>query len=826
MLPIHSRLVRTGLLLGALAFSSFASLHAQTLFGSDDFNDNTLTIGAGLRWRFETDVSGSGGAFAERNQRLEFTAAQSTGATTRALGWISPSTSGESFGVDWQATVKVSNSAAPAAGFASAGLEAYTLADTGGGNISSSAYYGAYLSTSASSGKQLVAEWGRWDATLNGGSGGWVRNTQGIPIAATANVLLRLTWIAATRTMTASFSTDGGTRFEAVRSFALAGAEAGIGAPYANGFGLQLVGVAPTSGAIAAGQITFDDMSVSPLGTGRFAGSDDFSGGADKWEFFFRLPYLTEGTNGLGTFNGSAFEFTKGAGKGSYLLEWDGDGVPKNNVARTLASYTTSWVMDVTATNRHVPESGTFSAVSIEVSAGVDSYYEISLFRTNSQLVVRAEAMSPSDPGVNLTAPENAGVRLRIAWDATTRLLTASCSFDDGVTYSTLRTIATSDWPTLSTGGFYFQALGFSTSAAPIGTGQLLLDDFSVRAAPTVTAQPASQALAAGAPVVLNVAADATATFQWQQNGGAVAGATTDTLTLDSVQPAQTGLYQALVTSPGGVTVSGAAIVGVTTTSKVIGTGEEIGANIRHSNGNVFDQVAVTGAAESITADFAANQITRTSFIDADNDIVQIEFSGPGTLSLVLDAPSGPALPVNYNQNFSYMKGHAGIVITGATEQTNLSVFTVGRATAVNQTLFKDGVNYDGFADIAFIAIQSSNGRFGGVRTANATYFASKGLTGLYAPGVTFDGPVYLGDITAFDEATPVLVIGSANGNTWITGGDLEQANGRPVQVSGLTQLQFQPGSDSHGNTLSARTNQARLEQDGTDVTTQIAVNP
>jgi hypothetical protein len=61
---------------------------------------------------------------------------------------------------------------------------------------------------------------------------------------------------------------------------------------------------------------------------------------------------------------------------------------------------------------------------------------------------------------------------------------------------------------------------------------------------------------------------------------------------------------------------------------------------------------------------------------------------------------------------------------------------SVGPITAVNQTLFNDEVTYDGVADIAFIAIQSANGKFGGIRTGNTTYYASQGFTGVYAPGV------------------------------------------------------------------------------------------
>jgi hypothetical protein len=258
--------------------------------------------------------------------------------------------------------------------------------------------------------------------------------------------------------------------------------------------------------------------------------------------------------------------------------------------------------------------------------------------------------------------------------------------------------------------------------------------------------------------------------------------------------------------------------------------------------------VLLTGAAATITAD--PGKVTRTSFIDLTDNIVQVEFSGAGTLSIVLDNASGPAPPVNYNQPaVSYMKGHAGLVITGADNTTNVSVFTVGRATAFDPTggfnillpisatnnpanngspLFQghSTTTYNGVAGIAFIAIATTNGKFGEVRTANATYFAAQGMTGIYAPGVTFSGPVYVEDINASNTATPVLLLGGATGNTWITGGDLFQLNQRVVQVSGITQLKFMAGSDSSGNTLPAQANKAVLQQNGVDVTTQIVVNP
>ncbi|HRE80904.1 MAG TPA: hypothetical protein PLN52_07635, partial [Opitutaceae bacterium] len=76
------------------------------------------------------------------------------------------------------------------------------------------------------------------------------------------------------------------------------------------------------------------------------------------------------------------------------------------------------------------------------------------------------------------------------------------------------------------------------------------------------------------------------------------------------------------------------------------------------ATGNVYDQFLLTGASASITAD--PGQIARISYIDLNDDIVQVEFSGAGTLTITLTNPSGPAVAVNYNQpTVSYMKGHA-----------------------------------------------------------------------------------------------------------------------------------------------------------------------
>ncbi|HVS50873.1 MAG TPA: immunoglobulin domain-containing protein [Opitutaceae bacterium] len=361
--------------------------------------------------------------------------------------------------------------------------------------------------------------------------------------------------------------------------------------------------------------------------------------------------------------------------------------------------------------------------------------------------------------------------------------------------------------------------------------------------APAIVVQPTNQSASVGGLVTLSASASGSPspTFQWLHNGSNVPGGTSSTLQIGSVQPIDAGIYWAAATNSAGTATTQSVIVGVRTAALVAGNGVILNTDVPHPNGNHYDLVLPTGTAESITNRTQGRTI-RTSFIDLNDNIVQVEFAGGGTLSLVFDAPSGPAEPTKYNQpGVSYMKGHAGIVITDAGETTNVSVFSVGRATAFDPTggyniLFpvsstNDPANNgsplfagqttpqtDGFANIAFIAISSGNGQFGGVRASNVRFFATKGFTGVYAPGVTFQGPLFIGNIDAFDAATPVIQAGSVS-DARITGGNLAQDNSASVQISGISQLKFTDGQSSHGVLQPAQANQGRLTQNGTDVT-------
>jgi hypothetical protein len=381
------------------------------------------------------------------------------------------------------------------------------------------------------------------------------------------------------------------------------------------------------------------------------------------------------------------------------------------------------------------------------------------------------------------------------------------------------------------------------TASDPNGNSASSSFAVTVVGGPQFTTQPISQSVGAGGTVILSAATGGSATFQWRRNGADIAGATGSSLTLNNLQPTDAGVYTAVATDGTGSTTSQGAVIGIQSTAKVSGGGTVVGTHIQHPNGNFYDQVLLTGPAATVTAD--PNTVTRLSYIDLNNDIVQVEFAGKGTLTLTLDNATGPAAPTNYNQpTVSYRKGHATIVINGADETTNVSVFSVGYATAFDPTgkynilqapsatndPTKNGSSlftghstsdYDGWADVAVVAIASTNGKFGGVRTSNATYFNTRGFTGVYAPGVQFTGPVFVGDISASDNATPTIVLGSAS-DVRITGGDLKQANNSAVQVDGMTRVQMAAGTSSEGTLQPAQTLAARLQRNGVDVTDQL----
>jgi len=265
----------------------------------------------------------------------------------------------------------------------------------------------------------------------------------------------------------------------------------------------------------------------------------------------------------------------------------------------------------------------------------------------------------------------------------------------------------------------------------------------------------------------------------------------------------------------------------------VTGAGTEVGSNITHPNGNVYDQVRLDGGSVTVTAD--PGQITRVSFLDASGDIVQAEFSGKGSLTVSMDTFTTGNAPTGYNQsNVNYVKGLASFTITGEDATTNFNVFSVGSGNAAPGNTLFDATHTGGsnhLADVQRLSIVADpanpNGStFGSIFAGNAVFSGTAGVVGISAANVQVQGVVRVGDIDASGTATPTLTFGTNSqfGSVDIQGGDLAQTNGKSVfnTNSYAYTVNFVAGADStvaSGGTanLPAQTPSSSLSFSGTN---------
>ena len=315
--------------------------------------------------------------------------------------------------------------------------------------------------------------------------------------------------------------------------------------------------------------------------------------------------------------------------------------------------------------------------------------------------------------------------------------------------------------------------------------------------APAITTQPEDQEILSGTAVLLSVVASGDdLSYQWYtgtsgDTASPVAGATGSSLTTSALTASTSFWVQ--ITNAGGTADSDTAVITVAAPSVPLvldGSGDIAGENIQHPNGNVFDQILLTG--ESIQLQARPGQITRVSFMDEDEDIVQVEFSGAGTFTVTLDPATflPPALPPRYNQSVEYVTGNPSVVIDGADSSTFFSIFTVGRINAVNQALFPEGQVYDAQADVTLVEVINSTG-MGGMQMSNTVFSGSTGKVGVDARGVPIAVRLTVGDIDASGDAVPHLLFGTGsftvpagNPGLRITGGDLAQTNDAAIVVA------------------------------------------
>jgi len=72
---------------------------------------------------------------------------------------------------------------------------------------------------------------------------------------------------------------------------------------------------------------------------------------------------------------------------------------------------------------------------------------------------------------------------------------------------------------------------------------------------------------------------------------------------IENVQSSDAGLYTVRAVYENGSFESAPSPLGIVAETKVVGHGLEVGTDVRHPNGNIYDQILLTGDGATVSAD-------------------------------------------------------------------------------------------------------------------------------------------------------------------------------------------------------------------------------
>jgi hypothetical protein len=150
---------------------------------------------------------------------------------------------------------------------------------------------------------------------------------------------------------------------------------------------------------------------------------------------------------------------------------------------------------------------------------------------------------------------------------------------------------------TSANAGSYTVQVSNSAGSATSATATLTVNPAPV--APSITTQPVSRTVTAGANVTFTVAASGTAplSYQWRKNGGNIAGATGTSLGLSSVTSADAASYTVQVSNSAGSATSATATLTVNPLVTVPSITTQPASQTVSAGANVTFTVAVSGTA-------------------------------------------------------------------------------------------------------------------------------------------------------------------------------------------------------------------------------------
>lgn len=273
----------------------------------------------------------------------------------------------------------------------------------------------------------------------------------------------------------------------------------------------------------------------------------------------------------------------------------------------------------------------------------------------------------------------------------------------------------------------------------------------------------------------------------------------------------------------------------------VVQGGTEVRSDVLQPDGSVYDEVLMTGQAVEVRAD--PGQGVHVVFLDPDGDLVQVDYSGVGWVSITMPAADDPVhagtsraavgnvAAEHYLASAArYVQGLATVAVGESDASSNLSITSVGPANGAATLFDPTHQGGDHFADLARILLvgNPSNpagfSNFGSLEAGNVQFSDVVGFVGIIGKDVAVQGTVSIGDIETHESGVPTL---SFNSNSqfqtvWVRGGDLSQPNGASfnsfgggdpgapggspggplVTLGGFSFFKSTNGQDSAGTTL------------------------
>ena len=196
--------------------------------------------------------------------------------------------------------------------------------------------------------------------------------------------------------------------------------------------------------------------------------------------------------------------------------------------------------------------------------------------------------------------------------------------------------------PTANFSGLASFTFTVTDSASSSMTGTINLHVLSTELPPTITTQPASQTVTAGASVTLTVVATGNPNYQWKKNGLALIGATNASLAIASAQTSDSGSYTVDVTNSAATITSDTAILTVnpppavapTITTQPTAQTVTLGASASFT-------VAASGTAP-LTYQWQKDTVNITGATSATYSIPATQLSHAGQYRVIVSNSAGP----------------------------------------------------------------------------------------------------------------------------------------------------------------------------------------